>query len=83
MCDIKKHNECSCSNRCHQDLGSFTSRAADMNRRHRDIEAKVAKQTNAVVVTTLLALSMVFAAWVFVGEPAQHRIDLAQQESGR
>lgn len=81
MCDFKKHRECSCTAKCVVDLGTFNSRAAEMNRRHRDIEAKVRKQTNAVVVTALLSLLLIFTAWVYIGAPAQHQADLRNQEN--
>lgn len=83
MCDIKKHNECNCSTRCHQDLGSFTSRAKALNDKRRKAEAAGRRETNGIVVTTLIGLSLMLVAWVFVGAPAQHRIDLAQQENVR
>ena len=83
MCDFKKHRECSCTAKCVVDLGTYSSRAADINRRHRDIESKVRKQTNAVVVTTLLSLLLVVSAWLFVGAPEQHRMDRHNQENVR
>lgn len=83
MCDIKKHNECSCSARCHQDLGSFTSRAKALNDRRRAAEAAGRRETYGIVSAVLLGLALLFSSWVFVGAPVQHHINLSQQESSK
>lgn len=81
-CDFKTHNECTCQDVCTiQHPGEWTRRAKQINLERARHDRQTRKEGFAIVVVAVIGLALICMSWVFVGAPAQHRIDLAQQEN--